>query len=59
MNTIMRLTLATTVLLLAAGAVAAAQDKYPSKPIRMVVPFPPGSASDFLGRELGQKLSER
>ncbi len=37
---------------------AAQQDKYPSKPIRMVVPFPPGAASDFLGRTVGQKLGE-
>jgi tripartite-type tricarboxylate transporter receptor subunit TctC len=34
-----------------------AQD-YPSRPVRMVVPFPAGSASDFLARVLGQKLSE-
>ena len=43
--------------LLVAGA-ALAQDKYPGKPIRMIVPFPPGSASDFLARTLGQKLNE-
>jgi tripartite-type tricarboxylate transporter receptor subunit TctC len=43
--------------LLVAGA-AIAQDKYPNKPIRMVVPFPPGSASDFLARTVGQKLNE-
>ncbi len=52
-----RLLAAASVLLLAAGA-ASAQDKYPSKPIRMLVPFPPGSASDFLARTLGQKLGE-
>jgi len=45
------------VALLVAG-VAIAQDKYPNKPIRMVVPFPPGSASDFLARSVGQKLNE-
>ena len=52
-----RLVAATGVLLLTAGA-AIAQDKYPSKPIRMVVPFPPGAASDFLARAIGQKLNE-
>jgi tripartite-type tricarboxylate transporter receptor subunit TctC len=36
---------------------AAAQD-YPNRPVRMVVPFPAGAASDFLARVLGQKLSE-
>ncbi|MDO8597787.1 MAG: tripartite tricarboxylate transporter substrate binding protein [Sulfuricaulis sp.] len=40
-----------------AGAASAA-GKYPVKPIRMVVPFPPGAASDFLARAIGQKLNE-
>jgi tripartite-type tricarboxylate transporter receptor subunit TctC len=40
------------------ACVAGAQPKYPDKPIRMIVPFPPGSASDFLARTLGQKLNE-
>jgi tripartite-type tricarboxylate transporter receptor subunit TctC len=52
-----RLIAAASVLLLAAGA-AIAQEKYPNKPIRMVVPFPPGAASDFLARAVGQKLNE-
>jgi tripartite-type tricarboxylate transporter receptor subunit TctC len=37
---------------------AAHAQSYPSRPVRMVVPFPPGSASDFLARVLGQKLGE-
>jgi tripartite-type tricarboxylate transporter receptor subunit TctC len=37
----------------------AAQTRYPEKPIRMIVPFPPGSASDFLARTTGQKLNEK
>jgi tripartite-type tricarboxylate transporter receptor subunit TctC len=31
---------------------------YPSKPIRMVIAFPPGGTSDFVGRVVAQKLSE-
>jgi tripartite-type tricarboxylate transporter receptor subunit TctC len=42
---------------LAATAVLAAEN-FPSRPVRLVVPFPPGSASDFLARVLGQKLGE-
>ncbi|MES2564716.1 MAG: tripartite tricarboxylate transporter substrate binding protein [Pseudomonadota bacterium] len=43
-------------------AQAAALDStqpYPVKPIRLIVPFPPGSSSDIVGRMLGQKLSEQ
>jgi len=52
-----RTTILASVLLLAAGA-AGAQDKFPSKPIRMLVPFSAGSATDFLARIVGQKISE-
>ena len=44
---------------MAAGAspLAWAQD-YPSRPLRIVVPFPPGGSNDVLGRLLGQKLGD-
>ncbi|MDO8769671.1 MAG: tripartite tricarboxylate transporter substrate binding protein [Burkholderiaceae bacterium] len=32
---------------------------YPSRPIRMIIPFPPGGPTDVLGRIVAQKLSER
>ncbi|MEO7727646.1 MAG: tripartite tricarboxylate transporter substrate binding protein [Burkholderiales bacterium] len=37
---------------------ALAQQKFPSKPIRMLVPFSAGSVTDFVARVLGQKMTE-
>src|SRR4051812_21499366 len=40
------------------AASAAAPDNFPSRPIRLVVPVPPGGSSDFVARILGQKISD-
>jgi tripartite-type tricarboxylate transporter receptor subunit TctC len=48
--------LAGAALALAAGAAAA--QAYPAKPIRWIVPFPPGGSTDLLARVVGQKLTE-
>jgi tripartite-type tricarboxylate transporter receptor subunit TctC len=36
-----------------------AQQAWPSKPLKIIVPYPPGGTSDILARSVGQKLSEQ
>ena len=45
-----------TTLLLCGAALA--QQPYPNRPLRMVIPWPPGQATDLVARVVAQKLSE-
>ncbi len=53
--------LAATVLALVCAGAAHAADKpdYPNRPIRMMIPFPPGGGSDLVARMVAMNLSER
>jgi tripartite-type tricarboxylate transporter receptor subunit TctC len=43
---------------LAWSSAARAQQAYPAKPIRLILPFPPGGSTDIVARLIGQKLTE-
>jgi tripartite-type tricarboxylate transporter receptor subunit TctC len=51
--------IAAALLLGAAVTGAAHAQSYPSKPIRLVLPFAPGAPSDMVGRTIGQKMGEQ
>jgi len=61
MPTLVRLAvLVMSALLLMQPDVAPAQpDTFPNRPVKMIVPFPPGGPTDLMARVFGQKLSER
>ncbi|MDM9559425.1 tripartite tricarboxylate transporter substrate binding protein [Bordetella petrii] len=51
--------LSACLLFLAAQSSAALADTYPSRPIKLVVPFPPGGTSDTVARVLAKGMGER
>jgi tripartite-type tricarboxylate transporter receptor subunit TctC len=58
MKTVRRRALAALLALSAGCGVAAAAEPWPSKPIRLIVPFPPGGGSDNIARLIGKGLTE-
>src|ERR1700709_226438 len=54
----LRRVLAAACILFALSAIAAAQD-YPNRPVRLVVPFPPGGINDIVGRVIAKHLGDR
>src|SRR3974390_2387673 len=44
--------------LAASGALALAQDKYPSRPVKIIVPYEPGGATDIVARILADQLGK-
>src|SRR5205085_930895 len=46
-------------LLLATAGPVVAQQPYPSKPVRYIIPYPPGGSTDPMGRMIAAKLTER
>ena len=59
MRTDLKKCLAVAVMLLAAGIAGAAAQNYPSRPVRVIVPFAPGGPTDVFARLMSQKLSEQ
>src|SRR4029077_8256074 len=53
------LSIALTSAVIATSAIAAGEDGWPERPLRLVVPFPAGSSTDIIARIVAQKLSHR
>ena len=45
--------------LLALAAATAQAQSYPAKPVRLIIPFPPGGSNDLVGRAVAAQLGER
>src|SRR5690242_16289723 len=52
------LAVAAAAVALVPGAACLAADAYPSKPVRLIAPYPPGGGNDTMARAIGGKLTE-
>src|SRR5918993_1559 len=46
------------ILIVCVGCAGASAQSWPEKPVRMIVPFPPGGGTDYMGRLVAQFLSK-
>jgi len=59
MRSFLSLLAGAAILLLALAAPASAADDYPNRPVRLIIPFPPGGSNDVVGRLVAKQLSEK
>jgi tripartite-type tricarboxylate transporter receptor subunit TctC len=59
MRSFLSLLAGASVVLLALAAPAVAADDYPNRPVRLIIPFPPGGSNDVVGRLVAKQLSEK
>src|SRR5499427_11142499 len=59
MRSFLSLLAGAAILLLALAAPAIAADDYPNRPVRLIIPFPPGGSNDVVGRLVAKQLSEK
>jgi tripartite-type tricarboxylate transporter receptor subunit TctC len=57
-NMLLRFIVPVAALLVLASGPARAQEAYPNKPVRVIVPFAPGGPADLIARVMAQKLAE-
>ena len=58
MSVVIRLFLTMLLVPLLAAAGSSFGQAYPNKPIKLVIPFPPGGPLDLAGRAIGQRIQE-
>jgi tripartite-type tricarboxylate transporter receptor subunit TctC len=56
---VQRIALACAVAWVAAVSPTQAAENYPARPVRFIIPFPPGGGNDILGRAFAEKMGER